>query len=91
MADASHRGEFVWHDLLTPNAAGAHEFYGKVVHSKTQPWESDPNYVLFAARRGPVGGVMESRAATPHSVPIHGRRGMSTPPLRPRRASARPC
>jgi predicted enzyme related to lactoylglutathione lyase len=68
MADASHRGEFVWHDLLTPNAAGAHEFYGKVVGWTAQPWESDPSYVLFAAPSGPVGGVVESRAATPHWV-----------------------
>jgi predicted enzyme related to lactoylglutathione lyase len=72
MADASHRGEFVWHDLLTPNAAGAQEFYEKVVGWKTQPWESDPNYLLFAARSGPVGGVMESRAETPHWVPYIG-------------------
>ncbi len=72
MADASHRGEFVWHDLLTPNAAGAHEFYGKVVGWTARPWEGDPSYVLFAAPSGPVGGVAESRAATPHWLPYIG-------------------
>jgi predicted enzyme related to lactoylglutathione lyase len=72
MADASQRGEFVWHDLLTPNASGAHEFYGKVVGWKTEPWESDPSYVMFAARSGPVGGVTEARATTPHWLPYIG-------------------
>ena len=27
MADSSARGRFVWHELMTPNGAGAHEFY----------------------------------------------------------------
>jgi predicted enzyme related to lactoylglutathione lyase len=72
MADASHRGEFVWHDLMTPNASGAQEFYGKVVGWKAQPWESDPSYVMFAARSGPVGGVTETRSTTPHWLPYIG-------------------
>ncbi len=72
MADATVRGHFVWHDLLTPNAAGAHEFYRKAVGWKTQPWEGDPAYVMFAAPNGPVGGVIEARAATPHWVPYIG-------------------
>ena len=42
MANATVRGHFVWHDLFTPNAAGAHEFYKKAVGWKTQPWEGDP-------------------------------------------------
>jgi predicted enzyme related to lactoylglutathione lyase len=72
MADGTNRGEFVWHDLMTPNAAGAHEFYGKVVGWKTQAWESDPSYVMFAARSGPLGGVNETRDATPHWLPYIG-------------------
>ena len=72
MADATHRGEFVWHDLMTPNAAGAHEFYGKVVGWKTQQWEKDASYTMFAARSGPIGGVTETRAATPHWLPYIG-------------------
>ena len=31
MADATAKGRFVWHELITPNAAGAHEFYSKAV------------------------------------------------------------
>jgi predicted enzyme related to lactoylglutathione lyase len=72
MADASHRGEFVWHDLMTPNAAGAHEFYGKVVGWKAQPWESDPSYVMFTTRSGPIGGVIEMSSTTPHWLPYIG-------------------
>ena len=69
MADATVRGRFVWHDLMTPNAAGAHEFYGKVLGWKQQPWEHDPSYVMFSAKSGPVGGSMEDRAQTPHWLP----------------------
>jgi predicted enzyme related to lactoylglutathione lyase len=72
MANGTNRGEFVWHDLMTPNAVGAHEFYGKVVGWKTQPWENDPSYVMFAARSGPLGGVTETRDATPHWLPYIG-------------------
>jgi uncharacterized protein len=69
MADATVRGEFVWHDLLTPNPAGAHEFYGKVLGWKKQPWEKDASYLLFAASNGPIGGTVEARAQTPHWLP----------------------
>jgi predicted enzyme related to lactoylglutathione lyase len=69
MADANHRGEFVWHDLMTPNSAGAHEFYGKLLGWKPQTWDKDPSYVMFAARSGPVGGAVESRTISPHWLP----------------------
>jgi hypothetical protein len=66
MADATIRGQFVWHDLMTPNAAGAHEFYGNVLGWKKQSWEQDPSYEMFAADSGPIGGSVEARAQTPH-------------------------
>jgi predicted enzyme related to lactoylglutathione lyase len=69
MASSIDRGVFVWHDLMTPNAAGAHEFYGKAVGWKTQPWKGDPAYVMFTAPSGPVAGSMEAREATPHWLP----------------------
>src|SRR5688500_18414909 len=69
MADATVRGQFVWHDLLTPNPAGAHEFYGKVLGWEKQPWEQDPAYLMFAASNGPIGGAVEARAQTPHWLP----------------------
>jgi hypothetical protein len=66
MADTAIRGYFVWHDLMTPNAAGAHEFYGKTLGWKKSPWDKDPSYVMFTANSGPVGGSMEDRTQTPH-------------------------
>lgn len=66
MADATIRGRFVWHDLMTPNPAGAHEFYGKTVGWKQQAWDQDPSYQMFAAPSGPIGGSIEARAQTPH-------------------------
>jgi predicted enzyme related to lactoylglutathione lyase len=72
MADATVRGEFVWHDLLTPNAAGAHDFYGKAVGWKKVPWDEDPSYVMFSAPSGLIGGVVETRATTPQWLPYIG-------------------
>ena len=66
MADATVRGRFVWHDLMTPNPAGSHEFYGKTVGWKKQSWDQDPGYQMFAAPSGPIGGTVEARALTPH-------------------------
>jgi len=72
MADATVRGRFVWHDLLTPNPAGAHEFYGKVLGWKKQAWDQDPSYQMFAAPSGPIGGAVDARAVTPHWLPYIG-------------------
>jgi predicted enzyme related to lactoylglutathione lyase len=69
MAEATVRGHFVWHDLLTPNPAGAHEFYGKVLGWKQEAWEQDASYLMFAAPGGPIGGTVEARAQTPHWLP----------------------
>jgi predicted enzyme related to lactoylglutathione lyase len=66
MADATVRGRFVWHDLMTPNPAGSHEFYGKTVGWKKQSWDQDPGYQMFAAPSGPIGGTVEAKATTPH-------------------------
>ena len=65
MADNTVRGRFVWHELMTPDASGAHAFYGKVVGWKTQPFEHDPSYQMFAGANGPLGGSVQSTDA-PH-------------------------
>lgn len=57
MSNADPRGQFVWHDLLTSDAAAATAFYTKVVAWKTQPWEEDPSYSMWVAKNGPVGGI----------------------------------
>jgi len=72
MVDATVRGRFVWHDLMTPNSAGAHEFYGKALDWKTEAWEQDRAYLMFAGPNGPIGGTVETRATTPHWLPYIG-------------------
>jgi predicted enzyme related to lactoylglutathione lyase len=66
MADKSVRGRFVWHELMTPDTAGAHAFYSKVLGWKTQPFEHDPSYSMFAASSGPLGGSVALPAGAPH-------------------------
>jgi predicted enzyme related to lactoylglutathione lyase len=66
MADTTARGRFVWHELITPNAAGAHEFYSKAVGWQQQPWEEDKSYSMFVTSAGPLGAAVENRSAVPH-------------------------
>jgi predicted enzyme related to lactoylglutathione lyase len=57
---------------MTPNRSGAHDFYSTTVGWKTQPWEQDSSYVLFAAPSGPLGASVETREGTPQWVPYIG-------------------
>lgn len=72
MADQSVRGQFVWHELKTPDASAAHAFYGKAIGWKSQPWEEDSSYVMFAAKRGPIGATEAVNGAPPHWLPYIG-------------------
>jgi predicted enzyme related to lactoylglutathione lyase len=75
MSNADPRGKFVWHELLTADAAGAGAFYPKVVSWKTQPFEHDPSYTMWVAKNGPVGGIMTlpgGATAPPHWLPYIG-------------------
>lgn len=72
MADLTVRGQFVWHELWTPNPAGAHEFYANVVGWSTQAWEQDPSYSMFVGPKGPLGGAVQKRAGTPQWLPYIG-------------------
>lgn len=72
MADLTVRGQFVWHELWTPNPAGAHEFYSNVVGWSTQAWEQDPSYSMFVGPKGPLGGALHKRAGTPQWLPYVG-------------------
>ncbi len=72
MADNTVRGRFVWHELLTPNKATAHDFYSKAVGWAKQAWEQDPSYTMFAAASGPLGASIESREDEPHWRPYIG-------------------
>jgi predicted enzyme related to lactoylglutathione lyase len=66
MADNTVRGRFVWHELMTPDTSGAHAFYSKVLGWKTQAFENDPSYQMFAAGSGPLGGSVAQASGTPH-------------------------
>lgn len=68
MADQSARGRFVWHDLVTSDTAAAQSFYTKVLGWKTQSWEQDPNYSMFAAASGPLGGTVSDASGQPHWI-----------------------
>ena len=57
MSNADPRGRFVWHELLTTDAAAATAFYPKVVPWKPQAWERDPTYTLWVANGVPIGGL----------------------------------
>ncbi|HJR69559.1 MAG TPA: VOC family protein, partial [Gammaproteobacteria bacterium] len=72
MADPTVRGRFVWHELWTPNLAGAHEFYADVVGWRSQAWDNDPSYSVFVGPNGPLGGAMQKRAGTPQWLPYVG-------------------
>ena len=72
MADQSVRGRFVWHELVTPDSNAAHAFYGKAIGWKSQPWEEDASYVMFAAKRGPIGATVAGNGSAPHWVPYVG-------------------
>jgi predicted enzyme related to lactoylglutathione lyase len=72
MADPSVRGRFVWHELWTPNSAGAHEFYSELVGWRTQAWEHDASYSLFVGPNGPIGGAEVRKSGTPQWVPYLG-------------------
>jgi predicted enzyme related to lactoylglutathione lyase len=65
MADQGIRGRFVWHELMTPDTAGAHSFYSKALGWKTQSWDQDPSYSMFVAGSGPLGGSV----AEPNGAP----------------------
>ena len=72
MADSTARGRFVWHELITPNGAGSHEFYSQVAGWRTQAWEHDASYSLFVAPSGPLGAAVERRGAVPQWLPYIG-------------------
>jgi predicted enzyme related to lactoylglutathione lyase len=69
MANTNVRGRFVWHELLTPNCDGAHEFYERAVGWRRQAYDQDASYSMFVGPRGPLGGAVEDRTGTPQWLP----------------------
>jgi uncharacterized protein len=78
MPDKTVRGRFVWHELTTPSVAESHHFYGKVAGWKTQAFEQDPSYQMFAASTGPLGGTVEQSAGGALWLPFIGTTDIET-------------
>lgn len=57
MADATARGRFVWHELMTSDVKSAVGYYRKVVGWKTEVWQQGSDYLMWVASSGPMGGV----------------------------------
>ena len=66
MAESTVRGHVAWHELLTPDAGASHTFYARVVGWKSQAWEHDPSYRMFAASTGPLGGTLAQSEGPAH-------------------------
>jgi predicted enzyme related to lactoylglutathione lyase len=66
MTDKTVRGRFVWHELMTPDTSAAHSFYSKTLGWKTQDSEQVPDYSMFVAASGPLGGSVALPAGAPH-------------------------
>jgi predicted enzyme related to lactoylglutathione lyase len=76
MSNADIRGRFVWHELMTTDIKAAGAFYPKFTSWKTQSWDKDPSYTMWAGAKGAFGGVRTlsdaARAAGPHWLPYIG-------------------
>jgi predicted enzyme related to lactoylglutathione lyase len=58
MANANN-GNFVWYEHLTKDPKAAIAYYTEVIGWKTQPFEGNKDYVMWAASEGTLGGVMK--------------------------------
>ncbi|MGA2365351.1 MAG: VOC family protein [Steroidobacteraceae bacterium] len=58
MAQPNIQGRFFWQELLCADPAAVTAFYGRVLGWRAQPAASDPSYMTFASRSGPVAGAM---------------------------------
>lgn len=56
---ATSPGEFVWHDLVTDNPAGARAFYGALFGWTFEAGEGiDPGYTIIKHDGRPIGGIV---------------------------------
>jgi uncharacterized protein len=58
-AETTRAGEFVWHDLLTDDAAASRTFYGSLFGWTFQPAQGiEPGYVIIKQAGYPIGGIV---------------------------------
>jgi predicted enzyme related to lactoylglutathione lyase len=65
------RGRFVWHELMTRDAATAKSFYSKLTGWKPKAWPLDPSYTICHSDHGPTAGIFPMTADIPAEVPPH--------------------
>lgn len=51
-------GDFIWYELMTPDADASQDFYGKIVNWSFDK-RSDMDYTMLAGEDGGVGGFMQ--------------------------------
>jgi predicted enzyme related to lactoylglutathione lyase len=68
---SAQRGQFVWHELITTDTAGASDFYPRIAGWKTQAWDNDNSYTMWVGEEGPLGGIMSlpKEATASHWMP----------------------
>ena len=60
MADATVRGRFVWHELMTTDTKSAAGFFTKVIGWKTQGWDQESLLHHVHVGRSPDGGTHDT-------------------------------
>jgi len=55
-------GQFVWYELMTPDAAGAKKFYPMVTGWSTEAWKGGASdYTMWTSGGIPLGGIVQFR------------------------------
>jgi hypothetical protein len=67
----SVQGRFLWEGLMTVDPAAAGPFYNKIAGWTSEPWPTEPSYVIFSAGGNPVAGM----TALPEATRAQGGRG----------------
>jgi uncharacterized protein len=67
-ASAATAGEFVWHDLITPDPAASQKFYGPLFGWTFESGKGiEPNYTIIKQGGFPIGGIVAIK--NPETVP----------------------
>jgi hypothetical protein len=98
------KGDFIWYELLTPDADAAQRFYGDVVGwTVSDSGQPGMDYRILEAGDGPAGGLMQITDQMPGMQPVwlrerqsprsrsHPHSGKRCKRGQQKRALARPC
>ncbi|MBP6816954.1 MAG: VOC family protein, partial [Burkholderiaceae bacterium] len=65
------KGDFIWYELLTPDADAAQRFYGDVVGwTVSDSGQPGMDYRILEAGDGPAGGLMQITDQMPGMQPV---------------------